>query len=228
AELLRSGVAVCLSDLRGTGETRPGSGRDRNSSATSIASTELMLGRTIIGLQLKDLRAVLAFLRKQESIDPKRIAVWGDSFAEPNAATDRIAAPLDAEKPPRQAEPTAMLLALLAGLFEDDVAVVAGQGGCCSFADLLGTPYCHFPHNALVPGAARCVLGQSAGLISPRPLLLAGCVNGQNQRLAKRDVDERLDSVWRMYDAHPSHLRIDAEPLQSEIVAKWLIKHLKE
>src|SRR5262249_44250589 len=175
-----------------------------------------------------DLRAVLASLRKHESIDSKRIAVWGDSFAEPNAGMDRIAAPLDAEKPPRQAEPAAMLLAMLAGLFEDDVAAGGGQGGWCSFIDLLGTSYCHFPHDSLVPGAARCVLGQAAGLISPRPLLLAGFVNGQNQRLAKRDVDEWLDSVWRMYGAHPSHLRIDAEPLQSEIVAKWLIKHLKE
>src|SRR5262249_17477200 len=91
ADLLGSGVGVCLPDLRGMGETRAGSGRDRNSSATSISSTELMVGRTMIGLQLKDLRAVLAFLRKHESIDPKRIALWGDSFAEPNAATDRIA-----------------------------------------------------------------------------------------------------------------------------------------
>src|SRR5262249_41515271 len=162
-------------------------------------------------LQLKDLRAVVAFLRKHESIDSKRIAVWGDSFADPNAAADRIAAPLDAEKPPRQAEPAAMLLALLAGLFEGDVAAGAGQGGqggWCSFIDLLGTSYCHFPHDSLVPGAATGMLGQSAGLISPRPLLLAGFVNGQNQRLAKRDVDQRLDSVWRMYDAYPSRLRI--------------------
>jgi dienelactone hydrolase len=229
SELLRAGVAVCLPDVRGTGETRPGNGRDRNSSATSISSTELMLGRTMMGLRLKDLRSVLAFLRKYEGIDPKRVAVWGDSFAEPNAPVDRIDAPLDAEKPPRLAEPNGMLLAMLLGLFDDNVAVVAGQGGwCCSFVDLLGTPYCHFPHDAVVPAAATCEISRLASLIAPRPLLLAGFVNGQNQRLTKRDVDDRLDLVRRMYDAYPSRLQIDAGPLQPEVVAKWLIKLLKE
>src|SRR5262249_36553635 len=45
AGLLKNGVAVCLPDLRGTGETRPGDARGRTSPDTDISSSELMLGQ---------------------------------------------------------------------------------------------------------------------------------------------------------------------------------------
>src|SRR5581483_11621628 len=60
---LRAGVAVCLVDVRGTGETRPGNGSaDRSSSRTSISQTELILGQTVLGNQLRDLRAAVRWL----------------------------------------------------------------------------------------------------------------------------------------------------------------------
>src|SRR5262249_25524573 len=65
ARLLEAGVVVCLPDLRGTGETRPGDGRGRTSSSTSISATEWMLGRTLLGGRLQDLIAVLAYLRSR-------------------------------------------------------------------------------------------------------------------------------------------------------------------
>src|SRR5262249_28746781 len=43
ASLLKGGVAVCLPDVRGTGETRPGDDRGRTGADTAISSTELML-----------------------------------------------------------------------------------------------------------------------------------------------------------------------------------------
>ena len=39
--------------MRGTGETRPSDGRTRRSSATSLSSTELMLGGTLVGGRLR-------------------------------------------------------------------------------------------------------------------------------------------------------------------------------
>src|SRR5262249_23036922 len=81
AELLEKGTAVCLADVRGTGETQPGSGRGRTSSATAIAASELMLGQTLVGSRLRDLRSVLAHLRQRPDLDSKRILLWGDSFA---------------------------------------------------------------------------------------------------------------------------------------------------
>src|SRR5690606_32799180 len=115
AECLRAGVAVCLVDVRGTGETRAGSARGRNSSATSISSTELMLGQTLVGSRLRDLRSALNYLRSHDAIDGKRIAVWGASLAKVNADGEHLRVPLDAERMPAQAEPLGGLLALLAG-----------------------------------------------------------------------------------------------------------------
>ncbi|MBI1904131.1 MAG: hypothetical protein HYS13_23800, partial [Planctomycetia bacterium] len=50
-KLLDGGAAVCLVDVRGTGETSPGDDRGRTGEATGISLTELMLGQTLLGLQ---------------------------------------------------------------------------------------------------------------------------------------------------------------------------------
>ena len=82
---LIGGVAVCLPDVRGTGETSPGGARDRQTEATSLSATELMLGGTLLGARLRDLRAVLAYLRTRADVDFARVALWGDSFAPVNS-----------------------------------------------------------------------------------------------------------------------------------------------
>src|SRR5262249_12317109 len=77
AELLRDGVAVCLPDLRGTGETQPaGDTRGRSSVSTSLSATELMLGQTLLGARLRDLRAVLRYLRSRPEVEPPRVGLW--------------------------------------------------------------------------------------------------------------------------------------------------------
>ena len=53
---------------------------------------------------------------------------------------------------PDQAEPLGGLLALLGGLFEDDVRAVAVRGGLVSYASLLDSPFFYVPHDAVVPG----------------------------------------------------------------------------
>src|SRR4029077_11638850 len=69
AELLSQGVAVCLPDVRDTGETSPGNDRGRQSAATAYSSTEMMLGRTMLGGRLRDLQAVLHYLRGRKDLD---------------------------------------------------------------------------------------------------------------------------------------------------------------
>src|SRR5262249_32051243 len=54
--LLEAGVAVCLVDVRGTGETSPGASPGRGSSRTSVSQTNLILGQPVLGAQLRDLR----------------------------------------------------------------------------------------------------------------------------------------------------------------------------
>jgi hypothetical protein len=149
-EFLKAGIAVCLPDVRGTGETRVGTSADRASSRTSASQTEQILGRTVLGLQLRDLRTVLAWLRGIADVDGKKLAVWGDSFAAANPPDRKLSAPLDAPDPPAIAEPGAATLALLAGLFEDVAAVHAG--GFAPDSAVLGSPYVYVPHDAVVPG----------------------------------------------------------------------------
>ena len=110
AELLAGKVAVCLPDVRGTGETKSGTGRGRQSAATSLSATELMLGQTLLGSRLRDLFSVLVYLRSRAEVDPARILLSGDSLAPVNAPDATLAVPLDADKLPHQAEPLGGLL----------------------------------------------------------------------------------------------------------------------
>ncbi len=87
AAFLNAGVAVCLVDVRGTGETQPGDGSpSRGGSRTSISQTNLILGQSVVGAQLRDLRSVLRWLQAHDRIDAKKLALWGDSFAKANPA----------------------------------------------------------------------------------------------------------------------------------------------
>jgi cephalosporin-C deacetylase-like acetyl esterase len=151
AELLQQGVAVCLVDVRGIGESRPDAGRGRQSSATSISALELMLGQTLVGSRLRDVRTVLAWLRTREEIDGKRLAIWGESFASVNAADANLAVPLDAEKLPHQSEPFGALMALLTPLFEDGVKGY-GYRGLRRYGWLSDSPFAYVPHDVIIPG----------------------------------------------------------------------------
>ncbi|MGI8962456.1 MAG: acetylxylan esterase, partial [Bryobacteraceae bacterium] len=78
--LLRGGIAVCLPDLRGTGEMSPDSRRDPENDENMQAVNEQMLGETLVGRRLKDLRTVLVYLEQRKDLDPKHVAVWGESL----------------------------------------------------------------------------------------------------------------------------------------------------
>ncbi len=110
ARLLQSGVAVCLPELRGTGEMRPkDAGRGRTSSDTGISATEWMHRKTVLGRQVQELLLVIDALRSQGA---GPIALWGDSFAPVNAADANFAVPYDAEPQPKLGEPMGGLVAL--------------------------------------------------------------------------------------------------------------------
>jgi dienelactone hydrolase len=145
--------AVCLVDLRGTGESRAGSDRGRRSEATALAATALMLGDTLVGQRLSDLRSVIGYLRTQPDYREARILLSGDSLVETNAADDRLGRPLELEQP-KLAEPLGATLALLAALFDDRVQVLAARGGLESYASLCESPFAHIPFDCVVPGAA--------------------------------------------------------------------------
>jgi cephalosporin-C deacetylase-like acetyl esterase len=196
AALLKGGVAVCLPDLRGTGETRPGDSRGRGSESTAIAASELMLGRTLLGLRVGDLRSVLRHLRSRSELDPRRLALWGDSFAAPNAPDRRVEVPLDADGQADLAEPLGGLAALFAAHLEPDLAAVYARGGLASYASLLKSPFCALPYDAILPGALKA--GDLPALFSSlngRAIKVEDLVDGLNRRV-EPDAAIRGPSPW--------------------------------
>ncbi|HUS05604.1 MAG TPA: acetylxylan esterase [Bryobacteraceae bacterium] len=72
AKLLAAGIAVCLPDVRATGETASAGERGDGGTYQRMAQTEFDLGRSLLGSRLKDLRTVLAHLKRRTDVDGKR------------------------------------------------------------------------------------------------------------------------------------------------------------
>jgi dienelactone hydrolase len=230
AELLNGGTAVCLPDLRGTGETRPGGDRGRQSAATSISATELMLGQTLVGSRLRDLRAVLRYLRTRTDLDATRLALWGDSFAPVNPKDRKPAVPLDADKLPAQTEPLGGLLALFGALFEDDVRAAYVRGGLAGFDSVLQSPFCYVPHDAVPPGALTAGdLCDVAAALAPRPVRLEGLVDGLNRGVPSDVLAKTYEPTRTAYRGASAKDRFlivgDGEKAAS--TARWLLTALK-
>jgi hypothetical protein len=229
--LLRGGVAVCLPDLRGTGEMHPpGDSRGRTSAGTSLSSSHWMLGRTLLGGRLRDLRLVLVALRGRSDLDSSRIALWGESFAPVNTQDQNLAVPLDAPALPKQAEPLGGLLALFGALYEKDIRAAYARGGLSGYQSLLQSQFLYVPHDAIVPGALTAGdLCDVATAQAPRPLRLEGLVDGLNRRVAQKELDRTYAPTRAAYQAAGAAQRfvLRSEPASQEEVARWLIEQLK-
>jgi hypothetical protein len=227
--LMKAGVAVCLPDVRGTGETKPtGDSRGRMSVSTGLSSSELMLGRTMLGLRLRDLRAVLKHLRGRKDIDSKAFALWGDSFASPNPKDRRLQVPWDAAKLPDQSEPLGGLLALFGALFEDDIRCVYARRGLVGYGALLDDAFCYLPHDVIVPGAlAAGDLAWVATALAPRPLRLEGFVDGLNRAADARALDKAFALAQLSYIATKAEDRLTIVDKEGKPAA-WLIEQLKK
>jgi dienelactone hydrolase len=227
AALLAGGAAVCLPDLRGTGETRPAGPRRYNSEATRLSAGEWLLGQTLLGARLRDLRSVLRYLRGRADLDADRLALWGDSFAPVNPAGRRPEVPPDAADQPDQAEPLGGLLALLGALYEDDVRVVYARGGLAGYDSLLQGPFLYVPHDALVPGALTAGdLGDVAAALAPRPLRLEGLVDGLNRPVSAEVLGKTYAEARSAYREAGAEGRLRLEAAGGEAPARWLLTHL--
>lgn len=218
--LLKGGVAVCLLDIRGTGET----------GTSPEANTALALGETVLGERLKDLRTALSYLESRADVNPHRIGLWGDSFAPPNP--DRL---LLNETPiwrigpqvEQDAEPLGGLLALLGCLYDDDVQAVAVQSGLVSYLSVLDDNFAYVPQDVIVPGILQAGdVADVASALAPRPLLLQGMVNGRDQVVPIADLKSQLAPVYRMY-ANSADSRLSVRPGENASqIAPWFLVQL--
>jgi dienelactone hydrolase len=230
AGLLSGGAAVCLVDLRGTGETRPRDGSRRHTGAmTSLSATEWLLGQTLVGSRLRDLRSVLRHLRLRPDLDAGRLALWGDSFAPTNPEDRDPAVPLDVDPSPHHAEPLGGLMSLLGALFEDGIRAVSVRGGLTGYESLLQSPYFYVPHDALVPGALTAGdLCDVAASLAPRPLRMEGLVDGLNRRASDAELTRALAptrAAYRAVNAGP-RLELGDGGAPSLPADRWFLREL--
>jgi dienelactone hydrolase len=195
ASFLRQGSVVCLCDPRGLGESQLSKQHGRRSDATSIASTELMLGRTMLGRQLSDIRTTMAWLRTRPDVNGRSFQLWGESFISPNAKSALFRQPRDDDQAlPAPSEPQAALLALLAGLFEDDVVAIDAAGGIASWRLLLQGYLVLMAYDANVPGVltAGDISDLASGQRGITKIMLSRMVDGLNRKVS----DEALRKMF--------------------------------
>ncbi len=200
ADFLERGIAVCLVDPRGFGETKLGDSHGRRSSATSMSSTALMLRTPLLGQQLRDVRLALTWLRNQPNLKGRRFVLWGESLTPPNSDTALFRQPRDDDQAlPAPSEPQAPLLALLTGLFEDDISAIYTAGGLTSWRSLLADYLVLTAYDSLVPGALT--VGDIVDLTEParsdRRVRHEATVDGWN-RLAPTNAKREGPAKWLM------------------------------
>jgi hypothetical protein len=229
AELLAGGVAVCLPDLRGTGETRPGDSRGRVSEDTSLSATEFMLGQTLVGQRLADLRSVLRYLRTRQDLDLGRLAVWGDSFAPINPPDRNLSVPLGVSDGIVLSEPLGAILALLTALFEDEVRAVYARGGLTSLRSVLSSQFLYLPHDVVIPGVLTAGdLCDLAAAVAPRPLALSSLVDSLNRRADLPEMTAEYQVTLRAYEAASATDRFRlGRAADDALTGKWLLRSVR-
>lgn len=181
-ELLKRGFLVALPDLRGMGETGWRGSRGRESATTDRSASLQLYGESFVGQRLRDLRAVLAHLRQRRDVAPNKIGLWADSFAETNTAETMFSVPHGVDGWPKFSEPGCGLVALLAAVYDEQLAAIQIEGGLLDYRSVLSHHSVLVPHDAVVPGMLQAGdLRDLAAAIAPRPLHIAAPVDHLNR-----------------------------------------------
>ena len=228
--MLNGNVAVCLPDVRGTGEFRSGTSRGRTSDDTSLSASQLMLGETMLGARLRDLRSVVRYLRTRSELEAHRLVVWGDSFTTPNAPEQDLKLPLGIREEAATSEPLGSLLALLLGLYEEGVRAVYARGGLVGFQSALSSPFLYLPHDVVIPGVLTAGdLSALAAGMAPRPLALVGLVDGLNRAVEPNAVEAAYAHTRRVYEAAKGRGRLVVGGVEAmPAPGPWFLETLNE
>jgi hypothetical protein len=252
--LLRVGIAVCLADIRGIGETEHNApawytkgawtekafgrggdgspffqsfGSGHGAGSMDLASVEFLLGGTMLGSRLKDARTVFGYLSGRPEIDPHRIVIWGDSFAQTNPRHLLFYEMGETQIGPQiywQAEPMGGLLAVLMAFYEEHVRATVVRYGLASYLSVLEDRFCYVPMDVVVPGILQTAdLPDIIAELAPRPILLQGLVNGRNQLLDGSRLKLELGAAYSAYRRKPESLLI-LESMSSSEFARWIVQ----
>ncbi len=219
SELLQAGAAVCLVDVRGANQPRGSRGELGSSSYYA-----LFFETPLLGQRLRDLRAVLTYLRTRDDLPGTGFSIWGESFAPVNPLDTDFQVPKRVSGRPHFSEPLGGMLAMLTALYEDDIKAVYVRGNVASYQDVLTGPYVYIPHDVVVPGVlAKGDLVDLAASLAPCQLCLDRLVDGLNRPLSSDDVRMIYEPIIKAYKSK------DAPVLFSpgdSLGARWLLDTL--
>ncbi len=237
AGLLRAGIAVCLPDLVGTGETAVrGESRGRTSGATSMSSTMQMLGNSIPAMQIDSLSQVLRFLNYDAIKRSQRLrfCLWSESFAKTNGPNSETAVPYDADPTPMLAEPMGLLsLAMLPAKGFNDLMGILTRGELMRFGSVLNGPFLHVPHSIsgmpILPQVETedfvMFLLQTAKENKGEfaPLRMEGMVDGLNRPATQAEIDRSFARVRREFGQTDRFTQLAERSAAGEVV-RWFVK----
>jgi len=134
-----------------------------------------MLGETLVGRRLKDLRTVLAYLEQRLDLGAKRLALWGESLMALNGALVRDELPWWQVGPQiqHQGEPQGGLLAILGALYDPNVRAIAVRNGLANYSSILDDSFVYVPADITVPGFLEAGdIADVEAALAPKPMLL--------------------------------------------------------
>jgi dienelactone hydrolase len=227
ATWLKAGCAVCLPDLRGYGETSAGSAYGPRSIGTTLSCRDQVLGQTLLGSRMRDVRSVLRFLRTRKDFD-QDVLLWGDSLAALNPPDRSAVVPFGVDNPNIQAEPCAGLLVLLTALFDEHVSAVCARGTFASVRSLLDSQFLYVPHDSVVPGVATVGdVADIAAALVPRPLLVECPVNGLNRGVSLDTTTVAFAPASRAYRLENAKEQFSLNETAQDDSAVWLVGQIK-
>ena len=186
--IARSGRLVCAADIRGIGDTRPEVGRGNpgytipHDDEEEFAWASLILGNPLLAQRIVDILALVRALKNESASGDRPIAV---------AARGRLTVPT-----------------LFACDGYKDIGSLYLAGGLVSFRNLLETEVYHQPLASFAWDLFRLTdLPLLAAHSAPRPIHLAGTVDGTNMPMA-------IDQVRALYPTR--NVRFSSEPSWDE------------
>jgi len=226
--LLQNGIAVCLPDVRGTGETAP----SQYNRGPYLADRAMDMGETLLGLRIRDIRTVLSYLRSRGGLDNRRIALWGESFATANREdlwVDELSRWPVGPKIQHFASPLGAYLALFTALFEKEIRAVAAAGALESYCSLLESSITYVPFDIIIPGVFEAGdISDLCAALAPAHLLIEGFVDGRNRVVESPRLQKTMSSVVDAYSksGEAGKLVIRAEQAAPDVVS-WLSAQLE-
>jgi hypothetical protein len=189
-----------------------------------------MLGSTLLGGRLKDLRSVISWLEQRPEIAPLRIGLWGDSpvpVNPPRFVLDELPGWQIGPEIQHQAEPLGGLLGLLGALYDNGVRAVAVRRGLVSYQSILEDRFSYVPFDVIVPGALETGdLAELAAALAPRPVILESLIDGRNRVVPESALHQALAPVYQAYSKVSSpHLLVRSGAGTPGLV-EWIVSHL--